>query len=720
MKRIRVVASIASCSVVCLAGLGMAGASRPTDFNPRTVRSSQTLIVIDEFQVEQADVRDALRALFKKAPDLSYSIAPDVQGNVTIHLRSVPLESALQNLLKQVDATYRTEEGIYLITKREPDDPQQGGAAAPGYGGQGGGFGGGGFGGQGGGNLQESYDRSVSAIERAIGNYLDGKEIKNILTPGEFSEWPLNLKAGQVVLAEARSDAFDPALEVVDGQGEGKFNVLATNDDRYPGDQRPLLLWRCTKDGAYGLRARCFRDKSGGQFMLRMRIYESMDLGEGKPVERDFDRNGQFLIRVPMKAGQIKTLEFGGADWNKYASVRFQQVISPLGLPDIGLASRLRNNLMNSVVAPVNGDYYVLASCYVQAAKTVRVAVRDVVPAKLVRQNGTASGSAPTKVSAVWVLSVKKGDVLEASTPDLSIGAFLEIAEAPNFAGYDVKKPETNPFFPKAKNQDASDDDPSPATEQPALSILSARARDTRYAIFVAKRDAEVWVSSNGAGADGKSFTMRIEPAAKEFPAQKDVSGQLLVGSTDYWYVDAQAGDVMQFSYEGAGFAESIEMLGPSLEAMVRREAGAAPARRTWDLVIQKPGRYLVSVGSIGGGGGGSYTLKRNVIAAREFKKGEPAKGSFATGDIEVWKFSVKANDPLLIHWQGTSILGFEFCDEKGAPATLPRQPVDVTHMYGILKLDKPKTFLIVLTKGPVKLPYMIELLDLPGYGKGG
>ncbi|MEQ1936304.1 MAG: hypothetical protein ABL962_20810, partial [Fimbriimonadaceae bacterium] len=85
----------------------------------------------------------------------------------------------------------------------------------------GGGFGGGagafqgGQGGRGQGNRQQEYDRSTQAIENRINSYLTTEEIKNILTPGEYSEWPMKLKAGQVVIAEARSDAFDPALEVV-------------------------------------------------------------------------------------------------------------------------------------------------------------------------------------------------------------------------------------------------------------------------------------------------------------------------------------------------------------------------------------------------------------------------------------------------------------------------------------------------------------------------
>ncbi|MDR3689136.1 MAG: hypothetical protein P4L46_07130 [Fimbriimonas sp.] len=73
---------------------------------------------ISSLELEQADVREALRALFKNV-NVSYSIAPEVQGPVTVSLKNVTFETALQNVLRQVDATYRIEGGVYEIVKRE-------------------------------------------------------------------------------------------------------------------------------------------------------------------------------------------------------------------------------------------------------------------------------------------------------------------------------------------------------------------------------------------------------------------------------------------------------------------------------------------------------------------------------------------------------------------------------------------------------------------------
>src|SRR5688572_19047757 len=90
--------------------------------------------IIPSLELDSADVREALRALFKNV-GVSYSIAPEVQGTVTVSLRNVTFEAALQNILKQVNATYRVEGGIYqIVLKEEPTQGpgiEQGNTVAP-------------------------------------------------------------------------------------------------------------------------------------------------------------------------------------------------------------------------------------------------------------------------------------------------------------------------------------------------------------------------------------------------------------------------------------------------------------------------------------------------------------------------------------------------------------------------------------------------------------
>lgn len=582
-------------------------------------------------------------------------------------------------------------------------------------GGQSGGFGGGGFGGgaaagagqQGGGNAQRRYDERVRQIEEAVNDYFADPEIKNILTPGEFSEWKLTLKAGEVLIADARSEAFDPALEVVQSD-----KVLATNDDRYPGDQRPLLLWRCEKDGEYSLRARCFRDKSGGQFFLRLRTFPSISVDEKGSADIETGQRQQFMFRIPMKAGQIKRYWSDVPDVSKYVQASLGQVIAPNGLPDVGLGFRLSGAVGNAIMAPVDGDYYVLATTYGRANAKARVAASLVPQVELTKSGTGYTGTGKASEPQVWRIALKKGEIWKASAPQLSPYAALVVADAPDISKFKLDDTEDNPFFPKVVKPDE---------EEPgeAMTSLPARSRDARYAVFVARRDVTVWIATAGYSPGSSEYSLRVEPATEAFAADKSNAGALRIGDWNYWAFDAKAGDVMTVNAVTNGFAAEIRVLDPDFAPI--RDISGRPDETTfdWSLVVQKPGRYLVSVSAVGGGGGGSYSLSRTVFSAKTFGKGSPAKGDFSSGRAEVWKVTVTPDDPALLRWWsdgwGYSVT---ICDENGVQTNLPRTVVDEHNQYGIIRVTEPKTFVIVLISPGPKTGYSIELSDLPGMPK--
>jgi type II secretory pathway component GspD/PulD (secretin) len=87
--------------------------------------------MIPSMELNQADVREAVRALFKNV-GASYMVAPEVQGMVTVSLKNVSFETALQNILRQVDGTYRVEAGVFEIVRRmETVAPTSGPEMAP-------------------------------------------------------------------------------------------------------------------------------------------------------------------------------------------------------------------------------------------------------------------------------------------------------------------------------------------------------------------------------------------------------------------------------------------------------------------------------------------------------------------------------------------------------------------------------------------------------------
>ena len=82
--------------------------------------------VINSAEYQNADLREVLKTLFKEV-NASYSIPPDIQGSITISMKSAKFELVLQNVLNQVSATYRYEGGVFVIVKREAPTTQTGG-----------------------------------------------------------------------------------------------------------------------------------------------------------------------------------------------------------------------------------------------------------------------------------------------------------------------------------------------------------------------------------------------------------------------------------------------------------------------------------------------------------------------------------------------------------------------------------------------------------------
>lgn len=89
--------------------------------------SSQAQIAVDvkgdgtcDAKVIQGDIREFLHKLFK-FEGLSYSISPELQGSVTLSATNVDYMTLLDDALRQVNATYRIQGGVYQIEPKVPD-----------------------------------------------------------------------------------------------------------------------------------------------------------------------------------------------------------------------------------------------------------------------------------------------------------------------------------------------------------------------------------------------------------------------------------------------------------------------------------------------------------------------------------------------------------------------------------------------------------------------
>ncbi|MBS1715065.1 MAG: hypothetical protein JST30_12095 [Armatimonadetes bacterium] len=575
---------------------------------------------------------------------------------------------------------------------------------------QGGGMAGGGFGGSqvGGGRGGQGHLADVLAnTDATVARYLDGEETKSILTPGEFTEWNLDLKAGDVVIVEARSDFFDPAIEIVDD----KDKVLAFNDDRYPGDQRPLLLWQCEKDGAYRIHGRCFRDKAGGQMFLRYRTYKSVDVALGGTSQYDLAGNDRFLTRVSLKAGQIIQIDDVGGGREGHTAFSPDIVIAPTGVPNPVFLEDFQSVMRQAVFAPLDGAYYLFCSTHGQTQGKVRVGATEIVPKDLERTGTAGKSGAETGKRGLWKLSLKAGEFLRFETPELRPETTIVVAPAPKIAAFDPKKPETSPFNPKPSD---------PAAPQSLLE-MEGRYQDGRISVVRVLQNSDVWVAVDPAKKDRDQYTLTVDRAASDFVAGPSHGAPLKIGGNGYWEFDGSVGEVVTVKTEAVSFAQEVVLYGPDGQPVWTRSVGVDEQRIEQTVVVTRPGRYVLAVSAQGDGGSGEYRLERSVAAVKPFSKSAAAKGDTGKG-IQVWKFTLKPNDPALLHWT-TSNWEYEIlvCDAAGNKIGLPLTSVDATNAYSLLSTDKPREYVIVLVpRGTKGSTYSISLENLPGLKGGG
>ena len=182
-----------------------------------------------------------------------------------------------------------------------------------------GGFGGGMGGGAGAAGASEDFTGRFDKFDKSSDNsdstkavFADSDWSKQtmIATAGVGCDWKFEGKAGEVLVADARSDVFDSAIKIFDEKGK----LLRENDDRTEGNQSPLIIFRFEKDQTIRLNVGSFKNASGGKFELCHRLFPSFTLPLGgaetpMPGTEEAVQQGSksSLIHFHCKKGQTYT-----------------------------------------------------------------------------------------------------------------------------------------------------------------------------------------------------------------------------------------------------------------------------------------------------------------------------------------------------------------------------------------------------------------------------
>lgn len=513
-------------------------------------------------------------------------------------------------------------------------------------GGQGGGFGGGGMG----------------------AGPLTGDEVTQslILTPGEKGEWVVDAKAGETIVATAKSTVFDPALEVVDEQGK----VLASNDDEEPGIQSPRLAYRFPSTGKYRVWVKGYKSAAGGPFQMTLRKFESTLVESQKAVPLYLDDKGTRWLRVLGKKGQPFSVRVSVP-----SQVPGYEVLDPNGKA-IDEESFASSQTRIDVRRVIDGEYYIKVHARLAAKALAEVSVE---PISLF---SVASGK-PVPMRTLAPRSV------ELALLDVNPGDFVRIEAKSNGlkAGFSVESLESDQL-------------------PPFVSLVYDNRSKKGWATYLAKEKGTVAIAIYH--HNDLPIQYQLAVANPVLALDSTNSRTLALGQIEYYRVEGKPGEIMRFQANSTDFDVHLRLL----DADGARIAEADDSSNGTDAVITagllNEGPYYLAVACFGMGGKGAYRLVQEKIAPMELVPGKPSTKPIVADDTQIWSIKARKGQRVVLSVQSKQAgLGVQVVGPRGqAIRTLGDETAQ------LLTFSEDGTYTVwVKAKGSGE--YRIQLIDL-------
>lgn len=468
-------------------------------------------------------------------------------------------------------------------------------------GGQQGGAGGGGFGG---GGMSGKFFSDGAEGELQTYNH--------ILTPGDRGEWPIAAKKGDVVIIKASSDVFDAALEIVDE----KDKVIAQNDDIEDGNQAAQVLVQFPVDGKYRALVKGYKSAAGGKYTMEIRRLKSLNMDFEKPFLANFPAKGSLVLRIPEGKGGTVAFSVYTDDYPNISLIRANGAREKLEV------ERGLHSLQTKFESSKEGASYIWFESY----------YRD-LPFKAI---AAVSKPAPLKVSSEGSKSVLRTGHLELWEISLKKGETVEVPKLPKNLRMGMKEA-------------MSESDDKSGT--PALIKLAAEKHTDKY---FAARDSKTIFSVMSFEENDIPYTMVVKPAARLWPGGDKISDSIGIGESRLYSVSAKMGDIIKFNGSAKAFDMVIE-----IHDFTGNSVSLSDDIDNFDpgmtFFVGKTGVYTVVVRSLGNGGGGAFTLTKEVIpvvalpqnkwANSEVKEGSPSRWHISLKKGELYMVRVKTNN---------------------------------------------------------------------------
>lgn len=469
--------------------------------------------------------------------------------------------------------------------------------------GQGNGMGGGGMGG------------SMGSVPRG-----DTYTSSNILSPGDASDWPFEVRDGETLILSVKSSIFDPTVEIVDANNK----KIAENDDVRRGVQDALLLHYFPKGGKYKALVKAAKQGAGGAYLFSARRFIGIATNVGARTAGALGKSQIQWHRFSAEAGQTVVLT------TLPASEVAMEVVAPNGERVKGIDPNDEGRYSQRFVfrAPSKGVYSARLSGQANLKYALTVALARVFSLAI------GQNPAPKKMEIggldLWKFQGKAGDMvsIRAKAAGMGIASTLE-------------------YLPPVRKEDEAE--PLEASSSAPIVFLPSTSKDSIPTTALLNRTGAYQIAISQANAQEVEYSLSVNAPAKPLPLNGTTEGKLSIGGADYWTFEGKAGEVIRLGGASEQFDANLSLFSPEGEELGSNDDGGEGTNALLTAILLREGRYFLRIHSAGGGGSGAYRIQttRNPVKALAFDKRE--QGSIGAGSSEIWAFQGNAGQTVII-----------------------------------------------------------------------
>ncbi|WP_395091051.1 PPC domain-containing protein [Armatimonas sp.] len=472
-----------------------------------------------------------------------------------------------------------------------------------------GGFGGGSFGG------------GMGMTTGRRGGSGDVTKAVSILTPGQFTEYPLTVKAaGETLIAEVDTTNFDSALQIVDSAGK----VLAENDDRREGEQDARLLYRFPAAGAYKLLVRAFKGAAGGQFDLLLRRFTPQELVMGSRAAHAGHLTAPTYFQVALTEPQTLLIQLSGASNPELT------IFDPTGEP-VAANSRFGDRNRLELRTKVKGSYFLRLET-VQPCGIVLDAAR-------VLTHTLAQKSEPQGLKAggldLWRFQGKMGQLVRLST--LGEGVALS-------TNLELMVPDGMPIEERE------------ALAARGLARLSVPAKAIGEQVVVLNRDGLYELAIAQPQAQPVRYTLSSTATVRRWDVLAPLKETLPLGKAEFFQLTGKAGEILLLEGHSEQFDIALELFNEQGTLVASNDDNGSGTERNARIrsLLTANGAYFLRVHAFGDGGSGNYELRRTTTPLRPLSIGGRQEGTLETSSPLIFSFTGKPGQALLLSARST------------------------------------------------------------------